>query len=429
MIINILCIIVTLWWIYIFFIKKIKFSLLTYIWAGIYIPLLLYQLNWSKLVDTRNSFYFNYIFIVLTILLVFYEYITRSKEPSRLEKNQKIVLTEKGKIIIPLINIIFIFLYLLENYIGSKSLFPALKHIDIHTYYLPIISYFTNCQYLVLVSDYYYYKATKNKKYLLLILIVFLIPIVTRSSRMQAVQNIVSLFSIILFLEGVKYRFKNYKKLRKILIVIFIVSIVLLNNYTNYRTSHYGKYKNISYLDEIKFTGPKKLSFLAIYYGYFPMSFNNLKINLLGRNVSHNYIGLYSFTCLYFGIFQIDNLLGINPYGASTNKLVSTSAATVTTGFWEFYYDYGLFLFIPIMVSFYVCGKFLKKAIKEKNKLTYRTLYFWYVPLWFFMSFQNVVFSSVLIIVGIFTYLVIKNCFDVKDVKEENKEIDSKIIS
>lgn len=420
MLIDIICILVTLWWIYVFFIKKRRYTLLTYIWAGIYFPLFLYQLNWSSLIDTRNSFYFNYIFVVLAVLLIFYEVITSLREPAIMNKNEKIILTGKGKFIIPFINIIFIFLYLLENYAGSKSIAPALKHIDIHTYYLPIISYFTNCQYLVLVSDYYYFKATKNKKYLLLILIVFFMPMVTRSSRMQSVLNIVSLFSTILFFEGAKYSLKNYKKVKKILIVLFIVIIILLNNYTNYRMSHYGKYQNISYLDEIKFTGPKELSFLAIYYGYFPMSFNNLKLNLLGREVEHNYIGLYSFACLYFGIFQLDNLLGMSPYGASINKLTTAGVATVPTGFWEFYYDYGLFLFIPIIVSFYVCGKFLKKSIKEKNKLTYRTLYFWYVPLWFFMSFQNVAFSSTLIIVGIFIYLVIKNSFDVR---EENKEI------
>lgn len=56
----------------------------------------------------------------------------------------------------------------------------------------------------------------------------------------------------------------------------------------------------------------------------------------------------------------------------------------------------------------------LKKSSKEVNKLAYHTLYCWYAPLWFFMSFQNVLFMSVLIISGFLLYYIIQRSFTVK---------------
>jgi hypothetical protein len=166
-----------------------------------------------------------------------------------------------------------------------------------------------------------------------------------------------------------------------------------------------------TYASGIMYTGPKWLTWIAPFYGYFPLSFNNLKINIINRTISHNYIGLYSFAALYFGIFQLDNVLGISTNAFLQNRLITNGLATVPTAFWEYYYDFGMLFFIPLIVALLITRIFEKRASKEQNKLTYRTLYFWYVSYWFFTSFQNTLFLSTMIVVGIITYFVIKRSF------------------
>ena len=112
-------------------------------------------------------------------------------------------------------------------------------------------------------------------------------------------------------------------------------------------------------------------------------------------------------------MFQIDNLLGLSTTGYLNNRIILTGLATVPTGFYEYYYDFGVFLFVPILVAILITYYFEKKGAGEKERLTYRTLYYWYVPYWFFMSFQNMLFQSTAIIVGLLIYFVIKYSFKV----------------
>ena len=177
--------------------------------------------------------------------------------------------------------------------------------------------------------------------------------------------------------------------------------------------NHFGKY-NLTYDTEIRYTGPEWLAFLSPYYGYFPLSFNNLNANMLIRDVTHNYIGLYSFGCFYFGIFQLDNLLGIDVYAYERGSYITSLSASVPTGFWEYYYDFGYLCFIPVISAFAICYFFLINSAKEKSKIVYRCQYFWYVPLWFLMSFQNTMFLPTSIITGIFLYFIIDNSFYIK---------------
>ncbi len=417
---KIVCGIVMLCWIYEFFVKKNRFSVLTYIWTGIFFPLFLYLLDWSTLIDTRTSWMFNYIFVCFAFIVIIYSVLCGKRKITPI-KNGTVVITKFGRKMVPLMNWGFIALYLLENYMGSRTFFPGLKHIDIHTYSAPIISYITSAGFLVMAADYYAWKATKRKKYIVWIPIILLFPFVTRSARMQLMIWALSFGSLFLFVEGsdivasVKKR-KHYEKIKKVLLLLCLAGGIGLMSYTNYRMNHYGKY-NLSYAEVTGFSGPEWLSFMAPYYGYFPLSFNNLKINILGRTVKHNYIGLYSFNCFYFGLLQLDNLLGINTQGARINGLVTQSAATVPTGFWEFYYDFNILCFLPMIVAMAISGYFLKKASKENKRLTFRTMYFWYIPMWFFMSFQNVVFSPTIIVVGLLIYYIIRNSFYIKSKK------------
>ena len=413
-------------WSYVFFIQKQKFSIITYITAGVYFPLFLYLLYWSDLSDRTESFVFDYIFVSLAILCTIYVGITYRGNYRHVRSiDGTIYVTKFGRQFYGVINFIYIALYFLENYLGSGSAVPGLVGIDIHTYSAPIISYFTNAQYLLLAYNYYYYKSTKRKSALAFSLVDIIVPVMTRLARMSIVMAVVQVGSLILFLETdtikrtlSKFEKRKIKRIKQGVFLVAVIGFVTLSTFTQYRMNLHNA--EFTYGSGIAFSGPEWAEWLAPFYGYFPMSFNNLKINILRRKVTHNYIGLYSFFSLYFGLFQVDNLLGIDTAGQLKGRLVTNGLATVPTAFWDYYYDFGLLLVIPIIVAILISYNFEKKSRRELRKLTYRTLYFWYVPYWFFASFQNTLFLAPAIVIAVLTYYIIKHSFTV-DVSSEKR--------
>lgn len=417
MVLEIVCIYMFALWIFMFFGCKRRFSVMTYIFWGVYFPLFLYQLNWSGLIDDCNSGMFNYIFIVIAILFTLYCLATYNK-PQIAQLQGEIVVTRFARQLSLPLNLSYFILYLIENYIGSGSFIPGLVGIDIHTYSAPIISYITNAQFLILAFDYYFFKATNKKKYIVFMGLVVLIPVLTRLARMTIVMALVQIGSLILFCEikNIRNRFYNKKvakKIKRLLIVLGVCGFVGFSAFTQYRMELHNA--DFTYQVGILYQGPKWLSWIAPYYGYFPLSFNNLKINILYRAVNHNYIGIYSFSSLFFGVLQLDNLLGINPNGFLKDRLITSGLATVPTAFWEYYYDYGYLFFIPVIVALILCYRFERKAMREKNRLPYHTLYFWYISYWFFTSFQNTMFLAPSIVVGIMMFYIIKHSFKIKN--------------
>ena len=413
MIVNIACTIIFVLWVFMFFACKKPYHLVTYVFWGVFFPLYLYQLNWSGLIDSSENSTFDLIFVVLAVLVMIYS-LSSYRKKTIAPIVGSICVTRFGKQLALPINFIYIFLYLIENYLGSGSFIPGLVGIDIHTYSAPIISYFTNAQFLVLAFDYFYFKATKKKNYIVFMLGIILVPVLTRFARMTIVMSLLQIGSLILFCElnrikaGLK-SIRHSKKIRILLIVIAIGGFIAMSRFTQYRMDvHNAGY---TYASGIMYTGPEWLSWIAPFYGYFPLSFNNLKINIINRTISHDYVGLYSFAALYFGILQLDNVLGISTNAFLENRLITHGLATVPTAFWEYYYDFGMFFFIPIIVALLITRRFEKRASNEQNKLTYHTLYFWYVSYWFFTSFQNTLFLSTMIVVGIITHFVIKRSF------------------
>jgi hypothetical protein len=358
-------------WSYVFFIQKQKFSIITYITAGVYFPLFLYLLYWSDLSDRTESFVFDYIFASLAILCTIYVGITYRGNYRHVRSiDGTIYVTKFGRQFYGVINFIYIALYFLENYLGSGSAVPGLVGIDIHTYSAPIISYFTNAQYLLLAYNYYYYKSTKRKSALAFSLVDIIVPVMTRLARMSIVMAVVQVGSLILFLETdtikrtlSKFEKRKIKRIKQGVFLVAVIGFVTLSTFTQYRMNLHNA--EFTYGSGIAFSGPEWAEWLAPFYGYFPMSFNNLKINILRRKVTHNYIGLYSFFSLYFGLFQVDNLLGIDTAGQLKGRLVTNGLATVPTAFWDYYYDFGLLLVIPIIVAILISYNFEKN--REEN--------------------------------------------------------------
>jgi hypothetical protein len=166
-----------------------------------------------------------------------------------------------------------------------------------------------------------------------------------------------------------------------------------------------------TYSDRIKFSGPSWLNWLSTYYGYFALSFNNLKINILYRTISHNYIGLYSFSFFYFGILQLDNIVGLNIEGQLVGRLITSDAATVPTAFWDYYYDFGILFWIPIVVALLLMFYLLKRCSKERKGIVFRVIFYWYITGLIFCSFQNILYLPITFFVGIISFLFIKHFF------------------
>lgn len=426
-IIYICCFLVFMLWAYVFFIKKNHIHVITFIATGIYMPILLYQFYWSELVDKSFSSMYLYIIISITVITIFYTLLTYHKKPRKFAFDDKLVFTKFGKSFAIFFNILFVFLYLLENYMGSGTIIPGLVGIDIHNKYsAPIISYITNASFLFISFDFLAFKATKQKKYLLLLAIIIFIPVVTRSSRFVMVMAIIQLICLYTIFEKEKKVLTKKEKRKSnrrnmIIIVIIVILLIILNLFTNYRMSHYGKY-DITYHEMTKWSGPQFLTWLSPAYGYFALSFNNLKINVLYRDIEHNYLGLYSFASVYFGLFQIDNLFGVNGAGQIEGNLITNGSANVPTGLWDYYYDYGMLFFIPFIVAIAIYNFFLKKSSMEISKINYRVLYCWYVTYFAFMSFQNTLFMSTSLVSGAIMFFIIKNSFNI--VKKENKRME-----
>ena len=431
-IIFICCGLVFCMWCYVFFVQKNYLHLITYIFIGIFIPILLYSFNWSKLIDKSQSSMYSYMIVVITFITLVYTLFTCKIKGNRLKADEIVSFTKFGKSILPSINMIFIVLYLVENYLGSGTIIPGLRGIDVHNKYsAPIISYITNASFLFTSFDFLAFKATGKKKYLVYLGIILFMPIITRSSRFIMVITVVQLISLYFLFEREKKELtqkelKRTNRRNRIIIVSLAVLALLLNMFTNYRMSHYGKY-DITYYKMTQWCGPKFLTWMAPIYGYFALSFNNLKINILYREIEHNYLGIHSFASFYFGLLQIDNILGVDISEHVNNNLITNGSANVPTGFWDFYYDYGALFFIPFIVAILICNYFLKKSYNEEKTIYFRVMYCWYVSYFAFMSFQNSLFMYTSLISGALLLFIMKYSFKVikkSDIQLRDKEKD-----
>lgn len=395
---------------YSFNIKKDYFNIFIFVVIGVYLPLLLYMAKWSDLIyiEVSNKFYLIFIYLNISLIISFL-LIKHNKN----DKSFKFCLRNRRKF--DLVNIIYVLLYLLENYIGSKTIFPTMNNIDIHTFSAPIISFITKNLYIILVFNLMFYLYTKKKKYILYIITLVLIPIITRGARMQvliAISQVIVFLLYYLYSNREKYNFRIKKHNIILMGVLGIFLINFMVNYTDYRMNHFGKY-DLKYENTIKYTGPKFMGkVLPVYYGYFPISFNNLNINISLNNIKHNYIGIYSFKSLNYGVLQLDNLLGIEPYKPENTAIVTSKSATVPTGFYDYYYDFGVFCFIPIIFSI-IIYIFLYKKSKSSGSVYWKVVYCYYMPLWIFISFQNTLYNTAIpagiVLLFIFCKIFIKN--------------------
>ena len=398
-------------------VKKDYFNISVYIAIGVHFPFILYLMNWSILIDPNISVMVFYILSCLNIFIVISNILIGGSINNfpfdfSIKRNKRVVFA---------VNCMYLLIVLLENYIGSGFLLPAIHGVDIHTYSAPILSYFSESLYTMLIINFLYLYKSKDKSFLIWIIILTSIPLIGKSSRMIVLVSLVQLLSFGLFLYFNDKKYKKSKssflnsKRKKILVIASLIFVVFFMVFlTEYRWGGYGQVQ-VSYSNSIGYTGPKIFEdTLAVFYGYFPLSYNNLNLNIVNRSVEHNYIGLYTYKGLFFGLLRLHNIFDLNPYQPDVGKYFKTGSATVLTGFYDFYYDFGVLSFIPILTATIIYYLIKKNVLKNRRSIFSYALYFLWVPLWLFMSFQNVIYDSTLIIRIIILYLLINYFFKIK---------------
>lgn len=381
-------------------IKKEWFSIYAYLLVGVYVPLFMSFLDWSAyhIVNRSENFYF--IFIMLDIACLISLTIPQKAVACtniEFKKNSKSIPVE-------VLDFLYVGCILLENYTVSGYLIPRLHGVDVHTARMSGIYFITTGVFIFTILNVLEFISTGKKRYLIYAVFVFVFNTVTKSARIDAALAIVQIISFVMFYclskrktiktdNGLKTKKKNQIPLMFAVGLLAVILISVGIRIGNNRMNSFGKYQTV-YAEGISYTGPEFFGeTLTYYYGYFGLSFDNLAYNVSNVEVHPNYTGLNSFRALYFGILQFDNFFGLNGSEAPRSNIIRCRGAAVTTGFWDFYYDYGMLIIIPFLVSFLIAIALRKKIANRNLRVVNLILYFYWIPLWLFMSFDNRVYD------------------------------------
>lgn len=415
----IILVILSLWKV---ILKKEIFSLVT-ISFFLNFNFILYLFGWSGYASKNINYSVYLILIYLNLLVCICDRIFPiSKGNKVINRDYKKISLNFGKAsidILILINIVYLFMVLLENYLICKMLFPVLKGYDVHTSSYPLISFITNNAGVLGMVNYMAirkgnYKKSSKVVYALFILIDYFSLFLTRGARMKTLIWCIQLLIFIMIVEKIRI---NMRKCICLLLGVITIGAVFVWSGDS-RVNKNGKY-DYTYTNGIKYTGPSDdLGILAWYYGYFPMSFDVLNksiINAKKLNYKNTY-GIYTFTPILEGIFELDNV--IDNYPNNTNdkyRIYSTGYMTVPTGFYDFYIDFGDLNFLSIYI--YICITYFFYKYSSKDCM-YSMMYSIMLTAWILMSFQNTLISVITFYGVIFSVIFTKVFFNTKRVDD-----------
>lgn len=407
--------------------KKDIFGMGTIINVAVNLNFLLFLMGWSDFIINEPQLG-TYI-IINSILIIFIIVMLLSKSPvEKLVKSKEYIVLKDRRIfnnkinIYVFINIIYIALFFLENYIGSRNLFPNIFGIDIHTYSAPLISFVTRAIYVMLFLNYICYENFKEKKYLVFFVIDLILFPVIRGARMNLFMSFFE-FGIFFTMYNLSYLIRN----KKIIISLVLSAILLVgvgitvgNKRIQNQLENAGIEENLEYSDLIRYNGPQdSMGILPWYYGYFPMSYANLDktIERIDDGGYRTY-GIYTARPILVGLLQFDNLIPNYPDLDLIDEVSEyyTTSATVATGFSEFYLDFGKFAFIGIAIYAFISLAIYNGIKKNINNLP---LYSLIAGAWFFMAFQNTMIEVITLYSSIYLLLLFKYCVDDKNTREK----------
>lgn len=392
----------------------------------------MYLLGWSDYINqppnTNTYILINSIIVIFIVIMIF------SKSPINKIYNRKeyiniksFVYGNKNADIYTFINIIYITLFFIENYMGSGSFIPNIVGIDIHTYSAPLVSFITRAIYVMLFLNYICYEKFKKKRYLIFFFIDCILFPVIRGARLNIIIAFIQFF-IFYFIYNLDNLLKYKRKLIGIIAIVIVIatSAVYIGNVRiDNQLKRSDLQGSISYSDYIRYSGPEDaIGILPWYYGYFPMSYANLNLTIESiDNQNVRTAGIFSLRPILVGMIQFDNLIPEYPdidFFNSTRQYY-TKAATVGTGFGEFYMDFGIFAFIPILIYASISLYFYNSIRKD---IYYISIYSCIAGAWFFMAFQNTMIDVVTLYSILYLYIIKIYFTNIKYTKNRCAEIE-----
>jgi oligosaccharide repeat unit polymerase len=331
------------------------------------IPLLLNRLMLSGL---QSSQWETYTYLILIYYVVFFVivpgfFIDKGKY-RKLSLNYKDIFFINKPLLVVIIGI-SIFIQLVLNYLNCGYFIPTLfieklqlQGVEFHIVKVSFWGLIIETVWLFIIAiatiNSFYHK---SKAIWFLTIISLLTPILSRFSRMGIFLALILVIFILYDL--VKNKRKFYLRLMMGLLIFSIAGTYLMW----YRWSVGGKYE-VSFAEEIKYKGnPGPMEAYATFYGYFPLSFENVNRFVLKNkdNLDYTY-GAYTFRPIMAGLFKIQKIFPSFPMHEHFNKLNDpvTDASIVPTAVCEFTVDFGFVLsFIPMIIYsilglFFVCG-------------------------------------------------------------------------
>lgn len=195
---------------------------------------------------------------------------------------------------------------------------------------------------------------------------------------------------------------------------LLIATVALLVIMFNFGTDRIAQ----QYSSYVAYTGPfQNNELMAWYYGYFPYSFYNLDLTV--RSINANHVATYGAFLLlpFLSVLQLDGLFGLDYTALSMGiRVVTNTAATVATGYYEMYSDFGYLFLISIFLYLAITAFF-----EHRNNFAslVSSRYMWVV--WGGMSFLNIFTVGIPIYVFIIALLIDKLC--VEDSQSDLKQV------
>lgn len=369
---------------------------------------LLYLMNWST--NIREPVYDVTYYVIGTIQLIFFIYSFAKRQGIDKSTKYRLKKISCGRVSVQFSIILLVGCLLLcvfENYLMFGGLIASDS--SSHTSSIPLISPMLKALYPVAgIAAFIDYDNSKKKSILIWAGIVLIYSIVGAKGRFW---SLIALSVTLVYMSSRNYAkyvtrksiswFSAIKTRYKVLIFAIIAgALYYLLNMGAARINTY------TYAQLLGYNGPGEGKMigdvLAWYYGYFPFSFYNLNTTLNSIVQSGQY-SLGQFLLIPYAAFlHITDLLGWD-YGALTygTRIIQINVATVATGYYEAYKDFGPLFFISILS--YVA---ITRLFEAKTSFFAKACFSYMAVVWFFMSFLNVYTVGVVVYYYIFVYII-----------------------
>ena len=141
---------------------------------------------------------------------------------------------------------------------------------------------------------------------------------------------------------------------------------------------------------------------VAWYYGYFPYSFYNLNLTLAHIDFNSSFTNGAFLLLPFLSFLQLDGAFGLSYTDLTlSTRVITNSAATVATGYYEMYADFGPLMFVTLFVYLAITLHFERK---QGFGALVSSRYMWTV--WLFMSFLNIFTVGIPLYVFLFGWLI-----------------------